>query len=91
LEIPRSFTSDDIMLPFTNPRAMYEAWRDEFDFLYKESLKAPKMLLVQWHQYITGRPSRAKALEDLLEHIVGHDGIWFPRNTELAEFCLANW
>jgi len=88
VEIPRSFTTDDVSLPYTNPRVLFEAWSDEFDYLYKESEKTPKMFMITWHQHITGRPSRAKALEDFLSHIVDYSGIWFARNIDVAEWCL---
>lgn len=91
IELPRSFSADDIMMPHENPRAMFHAWQDEFDFLYAESARAPRMLVLTWHPYITGRPSRAKALEDVIRHIQGHQGVWFARCTELAEYCRANW
>ncbi len=90
VEIPRSFSTDDISLPYTNPTALFDAWRDEFDYLYKESAKSPKMFMITWHYHITGRPSRAKALEDILTHITGHSGIWFARNIDIAKLCLEN-
>ena len=91
LEIPRSFSADDIMMPHENPRAMFHAWKDEFDFLYAEAERAPRLLVLTWHPYITGRPSRAKALQDVILHIQGHSGVWFARCSELAEYCRANW
>lgn len=88
VEIPRSFSTDDIALPYTNPRALLEAWRDEFDYLYMESAKSPRMFMMTWHQYLTARPSRAKALEEILGHIKNHSNIWFATNTEVARWCL---
>ena len=91
LEIPRTFATDDIMMPNTDPTAMFGAWRDEFDCLYRESAETPKMMTITIHPYITGRPSRSIALERALEHIMGHDGIWFAQNGELADHCLQKW
>lgn len=87
IEIPRSFSADDIMLPHSDPGALLAAWSDDFDWLYRESEQTPSMMIVQWHPYITGRPSRAKALEAFIAHMQRHDGIWFARGSEIAAYC----
>ncbi len=92
VEIPYTFTTDDAPLyspieyPFGVPRNVFGIWQDEFDVLYKESEKSPKMLIICMHPYLTGRPSRSKALDDFLNYIKDFDGLWYARGIDVA-----NW
>ena len=37
-----------------------------------------------------GRPHRIKHLDDLLNHIMSHEGVWQATTDEIAEYYLAN-
>ena len=92
VEIPYTFTTDDACLyspidyPYGIPRNVLGVWQDEFDVLYKESEKSPKMVIICMHPYLTGRPSRSKALDDFLGYIKNFKGLWFARGIDVA-----NW
>lgn len=92
VEIPYTFTTDDACLyspidyPYGIPRNVLGVWQDEFDVLYKESEKSPKMVIICMHPYLTGRPSRSKALDDFLCYIKNFKGLWFARGIDVA-----NW
>ncbi len=86
VEMARTMVTDDTnQLPIGS---LFKTYRDEFDYLYAESEKKPKMFMTTWHVWATSRPSRAKAMEDLLRHIKGHPGVWFARFIDVAELCL---
>ena len=63
------------------PSAVLEAWKAEFDMLYKED----REFVLAMHPQIIGRPSRIIALEGLIQHIKKHDNIWFGRCDEVAD------
>ncbi|MBI4329984.1 MAG: polysaccharide deacetylase family protein [Chloroflexi bacterium] len=68
--------------------SLFETYRDEFDYLYAESETAPRLFMTTWHVWVTPRPPRAKAMEDLLRHIKEHTGVWFARFIDVAQLCL---
>jgi hypothetical protein len=44
------------------------------------------MLIICMHPYLTGRPSRSKALDDFLTYIKNYKGLWYARCIDVA-----NW
>jgi len=93
IEIPRSTLTDDYAMlgnltarPFGSPRDMLDVWIDEFDVLYKESKGGARLYSVNWHHCMMGRPAISKVLDDLLTHVNRHEGVWFARGADVAEF-----
>lgn len=64
--------------------------RDSFDWLYKIGETRPKMMSIGLHNRLIGRPGRIGALERLLDHMAGHDGVWFASRGEIADHWIAN-
>lgn len=59
--------------------------RDAFDVLYREGERgSPKLLSIGLHDRLIGRPGRCTGLIRLLEHISGHDRVWFCRGIDVA-------
>ncbi len=76
---PQGFNSGDQFFAYL---------RDSFDVLYAEGVAgAPKMLSVGLHCRLAGRPGRVAALKRFIEHVQGHDGVWFATRAEIA----AHW
>ena len=94
VEIPYTFTTDDACLyspinyPYGIPRNVLGVWQDEFHVLYEESKKSPKMLIICLHPYLTGRPSRSKALDDFLNYIKDFKGLWYARCIDIANWWI---
>lgn len=95
VEIPRSTLTDDYAMlgnlaarPFGSPRDMLDVWIDEFDVLYRESGHVARMLSVNWHHCMMGRPAISQVLDRLLTHVNKHEGIWFARGRDIAEFWM---
>jgi len=92
IEIPYTFTTDDAPLyspinyPYGVPRNVFGIWQDEFHVLYHEAQKRPQMLIICMHPYLTGRPSRSKALDDFLNYIKDFKGLWFARCIDVAHW-----
>ncbi len=96
VEIPASWYLDD--LPpmmfikgspnshgFVSPRHIEEMWRDQFDWVYRESDYAVFTFTI--HPDVSGRPQVLLMLERLIEHISSHDGVtWTNFNTIAEDF-----
>jgi hypothetical protein len=41
------------------------------------------------HPRWLGQPARASAFREFLEHALAHDGVWFARRLDIAEWWLA--
>lgn len=63
--------------------------RDQFDELYAESLERPKIMAVCLHPYAVNTPGRHRHLAEVLEHVLGHEGVVSVSGLELAEHHLA--
>jgi peptidoglycan/xylan/chitin deacetylase (PgdA/CDA1 family) len=91
VEFPFAWVLDDapffqysITLPgrtMQAPSAVFEAWRREFDVLYRED----RYFCLAMHPQIIGRPSRITLLEELIRYILGHPRVWLGRCDEVAD------
>jgi peptidoglycan/xylan/chitin deacetylase (PgdA/CDA1 family) len=95
VEVPRSTLTDDYATmgnlrarPFGSARDLLAVWVDEFDVLYREAKNAARLLSLNWHQCMLGRPATSKALDDALSHICRHDDVWFATGRQIADFWL---
>jgi allantoinase len=67
----------------------FEFIRDGFDMLYRESDRQPRMMSIGMHMRLIGNPSRAVALERLLDHVMRHDDVWITRRVDIARHWRA--
>ncbi len=72
--------------PHTPPASVYDIFKREFDGAYRES----GLFLLTMHPHVIGHRSRIMILEDLIEHINGHEGVWYTTHADLARYCLEN-
>jgi peptidoglycan-N-acetylglucosamine deacetylase len=42
------------------------------------------------HPQYSGRPSRIQMLQELVDDMRGHDGVWFTHGAELARYALSD-
>lgn len=63
---------------------------DQFDTLYREAAEqGGRIMAVSLHPWVIGQPYRIGALEQALEHIMGHDGIWAATGSEILDAWTA--
>jgi peptidoglycan/xylan/chitin deacetylase (PgdA/CDA1 family) len=89
LVIPYSLEVNDTRFwrgGMSTPSDFYETMHNSFDRLYREGASHPKLMSVGLHCRIAGRPARAVALEQFLAYAREHDGVWFARRIEIAEW-----
>lgn len=64
---------------------------DHFDQLYRDSGVHGRVMCIAIHPYILGQPHRIAQLDQLLEHIFSHDGVWKATGAEIADHYLAEY
>ncbi|MFG1685834.1 polysaccharide deacetylase [Nonomuraea sp. NPDC049269] len=68
---------------FVNPRHLEEMWRDQFDWVYRESDYAVFTMTI--HPDVSGRPQSLLMHERLIEYINGHEGVSWATFDEIAD------
>ena len=63
--------------------------RDQFDRLYLDGAKTPRVMAISIHPYLTGVPHRIRYLEALYDHILGHDGVVMWTGAEILDWYRA--
>jgi peptidoglycan/xylan/chitin deacetylase (PgdA/CDA1 family) len=91
VELPFRWVLDDapffqysIVLPGRTmhpPSSVLESWKVEFDALYAED----RMMMIGFHPQLIGQPSRLWVLEHLIQHALGHPGVWIGRCDEVSD------
>lgn len=72
---------------FVNPRDIEQMWRDQFDWVHREMDTAAFTMTI--HPDVSGRPQVLMALERLIEHINGHDGVEWSTFDAIADDFIA--
>lgn len=62
--------------------------KDEFDAHYEESARHPMKFRLAVHNFTGGRPGLSKVVENFLQYVKGHPGVWFCRCIDMAQYWL---
>jgi peptidoglycan/xylan/chitin deacetylase (PgdA/CDA1 family) len=63
----------------------YRSVIDQFETLYADSKKQPRVMGIPLHPMITGQPLRIKYLERALAEMKKNDGVWFATGGEIID------
>ena len=64
---------------------------DQFDVLYRESAtQGGRVMAISLHPWVIGQPYRIGALEEALQHIMGHTGVWAATGGEILDAWKAS-
>jgi hypothetical protein len=63
----------------------YRSVMDQFEGLYADSKKHPRVMGIPLHPMIIGQPLRARYLERALADIKKNDGVWFATGSEIID------
>jgi allantoinase len=63
----------------------YRSVIDQFDTLYADSKKQPRVMGIPLHPMIIGQPLRIKYLQRAIAHIKKHDRVWFATGSEIID------
>jgi allantoinase len=58
---------------------------DQLDQLYAESAGSGRVMALALHPFVSGQPFRAKYLDQALEYVTSHPGVWLTTSDEIAE------
>jgi allantoinase len=88
LSVPYSIEMNDVTLfvskSYTGPEFL-QAVRDQFDQLYADSADSGRVMALCVHPFSVSQPFRHKYLDQALEYIAGHEGVWLATADEIAE------
>ena len=63
-----------------------DALTDQFDLLYREATPDNgRIMAIALHPWVIGQPYRIAALEQALEHIMRHRGVWAATGAEIVD------
>ncbi len=65
---------------------IYRRGKDQFDRLYLDGAKTPRVMAISIHPYLTGVPHRIKYLEMLYDHILGHKDVVIWTGAEILDW-----
>jgi peptidoglycan/xylan/chitin deacetylase (PgdA/CDA1 family) len=92
VELPPEWIRDDAVYynfvrfsalrPYTPPSAVEEIFTAEFDGAWDEG----GLFLLTMHPHITGHRSRMVILEELIDYIAGHRGVWWATHAAIADY-----
>ncbi|MBI2911981.1 MAG: polysaccharide deacetylase family protein [Chloroflexi bacterium] len=68
------------------PRQLLEIWKDTFDWLYREGEHYPSYMIWGNHPFLSGRPYRARVLEEFIRYTKGFPGVWYCRAVDVARW-----
>src|SRR5690242_7198744 len=78
--MPLAYETDDrvVLLEFHHTE---DDWarqvKDRFDVLYREAGRhGGRIMSLPLHAWVTGIPARISTVREVLEHMLGHDGVW---------------
>jgi allantoinase len=86
--VPYSVEINDVVISAVQQHRSDELFlrgRDQFDQLYKEGEKIPRVMAISIHPYLTGAPHRIRYLEALYDHILSHKGVHLCTGEEILD------
>lgn len=77
------------LVPRNAPSDFWDVFKDSFDVLYAEAMAgAPNRTELTMHCHISGRPALIPTMRRCLSYARQHDGVWFARRREIAEWTI---
>jgi peptidoglycan/xylan/chitin deacetylase (PgdA/CDA1 family) len=93
-----------ISVPYTmetNDGSLFRAYGDgayfvrvckaQFDQLYEEGAESGRVMCLALHPCWTGQPHRIRYLDEVLDYIMSHDGVWQTTADEIADYFMENY
>ncbi|MEV5596138.1 polysaccharide deacetylase family protein [Streptomyces sp. NPDC052496] len=88
LSVPYSIEVNDISLfvgkSLSGPDFV-QIVKDQLDQLYADSADSGRVMSLVLHPFVINQPFRHKYLDQALEHIANHPGVWLTTSDEIAE------
>jgi allantoinase len=93
ISVPYSIELNDSALFRAHYEAEYFAaiCKAQFDQLYEEGAQSGRVMCIALHPFLIGQPHRLKYLDEILDHIMSHKGVWQTTADVIAEYYLAHY
>ena len=89
VSVPYTVEINDVVISAVQQQPseeLYRRGRDQFDRLYLDGAKAPRVMAISIHPYLTGVPHRIKYLEMLYDYILGHERVVMWTGAEILDW-----
>jgi allantoinase len=89
VSVPYTVEINDVVISAVQQQPSDEIFRrgrDHFDRLYIDGAKAPRVMAISIHPYLTGVPHRIKYLEMLYDYILSHEGVVMWTGAEILDW-----
>jgi peptidoglycan/xylan/chitin deacetylase (PgdA/CDA1 family) len=73
------------------PSFVAHALRAQFNALYERGANQSVLMPLSVHDFIFGRPSRAKVLDEFIAFAKQHDGVVFTTHDEVRSWCMNSY
>lgn len=88
LSLPYSIEMNDVTLfvskSYTGPEFL-QAVKDQLDQLYADAADSGRVMALCIHPFIVNQPFRHTYLDQALEYIAGHEGVWLATSDQIAD------
>jgi allantoinase len=87
--VPYTVETNDIVihaLQHLSSDVFVQRCKDQFDRLYLEGADNARVMALSIHPYITGVPHRIRYLQEVLDYIIGHDGVALMTASEIGDW-----
>jgi peptidoglycan/xylan/chitin deacetylase (PgdA/CDA1 family) len=89
VSIPYTVEINDVVISAVQQQPsdeILQRGRDQFDRLFLDGAKAPRVMAISIHPYLTGVPHRIKYLEALYDYIQEHEGVVMWTGGEILDW-----
>jgi peptidoglycan/xylan/chitin deacetylase (PgdA/CDA1 family) len=73
------------------PEVVFGIFKSQFDALYERGAERPVLMPLTVHDFIVGRPSRAKVLDDFIAYAKQFDGVRFVTHDQVNAWWAENY
>jgi peptidoglycan/xylan/chitin deacetylase (PgdA/CDA1 family) len=73
------------------PATIFGIMKSQFDALYERGAQQAVLMPMTVHDYITGRPARAKIFDEFLTYAKQHEGVVFTTHDEVRKWWMQNY
>lgn len=89
VSVPYTVEINDVVISAVQQHRSDEIYlrgRDHFDRLYLDGAKAPRIMAISIHPYLSGVPHRIKYVEMLYDYILSHEGVVMWTGAEILDW-----
>jgi allantoinase len=92
VSVPYTVEINDVVMTAVQGHRSDEIYRrgvDQFDRLYLDGAKTPRVMAITIHPYLTGAPHRIKYLEMLYDYILSHEAVVMWTGAQILDWYNA--